>query len=396
MTAPPATPVTQPSGTAASGRTAAEIWRVVRLPLVVLVVVVIGGTVLGVSRGRHPRGSLDPRAVDPAGSRALAVLLDHRGVPVHRVRGVTAAVDHAGERSTVFVAFPDYEESAVLQKLQDLPHGVRLVVLDPTDRALNQLTAEISVTDFTPVKRRDPGCGLAAAATAGDADLGGSAYTLLNPDVGSRCYNGALASAHTRTGQSVVVIGAPDPFTNERLASRGNAALALGLLGEGDDVVWVMHQPAVGTVDQTSLFDILPRWVGPVMWELLLAGLLLALWRGRRLGPVVTEALPVVVRAAESVEGRARLYRRARARDRAADTLRSGARTRLVPFLGLGADPTPAALVTAVSSRSGLTPDEAGGLLYGPAPADDGELVHLADALDTLVRSTLDREGRHL
>ena len=59
--------------------------------------------------------------------------------------------------------------------------------------------------------------------------------------------------------------------------------------------------------------------------------LLLALWRARRLGPVVAEPLPVVVRAAETVEGRARLYRRGGARGQAA---RGAARRR--PVAGSG------------------------------------------------------------
>ncbi len=400
---PPApAPAPAPSGepgTAASGRTQADVWRIVRIPAAVVLVVLLGAIVLGLSSSRFERGSLDPRAVDPAGSRALSVLLGHRGITVHRVRGVAAAVARADATSTIFVAFPDYETSNALERVPTLPSTVRVVVLDPTDRALDQLTGEITPTGFTSVKRRDPGCGLAAATAAGDADLGGTTYTLLNPDVGSRCYNGSLATAHTRTGQPLVAIGGPDPFTNDKLAQHGNAALTLGLLAghEGiDDVWWVMPDPGTGAVDQAGLFDILPGWVAPVMSQLFLVGLLLALWRGRRLGPVVIEALPVVVRAAESVEGRARLYRRARARDRAADALRGGARTRLVPFLGLGADPTPAALVAAVAARSGLAPDEAGGLLFGGAPADDAGLVHLADALDSLIRTTLDREGRNL
>jgi hypothetical protein len=214
--------------------------------------------------------------------------------------------------------------------------------------------------------------------------------------VGERCYDGALAAARTRSGHPLTVVGAPDPFTNGRLADHGNAALGLGLLGSADDLWWVLPDPGAGPGDQTSLFDILPGWVEPVLWQLLLAGVLLALWRGRRLGPVVTEPLPVVVRAAESVEGRGRLYRRARARDRAADALRGGARARILPFLGLGTDPPPDSLVAAVATRSRLRPDEVAGLLFGRAPGDDAGLVHLADALDTLVRTTLDREGRHL
>ncbi len=385
-------------GTVASGRRPREIWRAVRLPAIVVVVVLAGGFILGVSSGRFQRGSLDPRAVDPAGSRALATLLQDRGVTVHRVYGVAAAVEQADSTSTVFVPFPEYEASTTLQKLQTMAGTVRFVVIDPSDRALNQVTAEISTKSYIGVRRRDPRCPLPEARTAGDADLGGGTYTLLNSGVGERCYGGSLATAHTRTGQPVAAVGAPEPFTNDRLGSRGNAALAIGLLGGADDLWWVLPDLSAGSSsgDQPSLFDILPAWVSPVIWQLLLAGLLLALWRGRRLGPVVIEALPVVVRAAESVEGRARLYRRARARDRAADALRGGARARIVPFLGLGADPAPPTLVSAVAARAGRSPDEVAALLFGGAPADDAGLVRLADALDALIRTTLDREGRRL
>ena len=66
--------------------------------------------------------------------------------------------------------------------------------------------------------------------------------------------------------------------------------------------------------------------------------LLVALWKGRRIGPLVAERLPVVVRASETVEGRGRLYRSRRARDRAADALRTATLQRLLPRLGLGAN----------------------------------------------------------
>jgi hypothetical protein len=69
--------------------------------------------------------------------------------------------------------------------------------------------------------------------------------------------------------------------------------------------------------------------------QLLVALGVLALWRGRRLGPVVEEPLPVVVRAAETVEGRSRLYRKAGARDVAAEALRRAAVRRLGTALGL-------------------------------------------------------------
>ena len=85
-----------------------------------------------------------------------------------------------------------------------------------------------------------------------------------------------------------------------------------------------------------SIFDLIPENVTWIVWQLWLVVLLVALWKGRRVGPLVAEELPVVVRASETVEGRGRLYRSRRARDRAAEALRTATLQRLVPRLGLG------------------------------------------------------------
>ena len=114
---------------------------------------------------------------------------------------------------------------------------------------------------------------------------------------------------------------------------------------------------------------------------------ILALWRARRLGPVVTEPLPVVVRASEAVEGRSRLYRAARARGTAAEALRAGTRDRVVRRLGLATDSGRAAVVDAVTARTGRDPAELDALLYGAAPGDDAALVRLAGDLSALEQS---------
>jgi len=126
--------------------------------------------------------------------------------------------------------------------------------------------------------------------------------------------------------------------------------------------------------------------VNPVELQLAFAVLALALSQGRRFGPVVTEHLPVVVRAAETTEGRARLYRRAGARGRAAQNLRAASAARIVPLVGhqRGADRD--AVTSAVASRTGRTASEVDAVLYGAAPVDDAALVRLADELDTLER----------
>jgi hypothetical protein len=72
----------------------------------------------------------------------------------------------------------------------------------------------------------------------------------------------------------------------------------------------------------------------------------------------------------------------------------------MVPLLGIdssgGGEPSPDAVVAAVASRSGRSDADVHALLFGPPPADDADLVALADSLDSIVRDTLDPEVQHL
>jgi hypothetical protein len=119
---------------------------------------------------------------------------------------------------------------------------------------------------------------------------------------------------------------------------------------------------------------------------LCLGVVLLALWRGRRIGPLVAEQLPVVVRASETVEGRGRLYRSRHARDRAAEALRTATLQRVMPRLGLGHDAEPPAVARAIAERCGLPPQPVAHTLFGPPPATDPDLVALAHELDNIER----------
>ena len=146
-----------------------------------------------------------------------------------------------------------------------------------------------------------------------------------------------------------------------------------------------MERSADGTGER-SFIDLVPRgWLFGAV-EIGVAAVFFALWRARRLGPVVAEPLPVVVRAAETVEGRARLYRRSGSAGHAAAILRQATIDRLRPVLGLGAGAEPAAVAASIAARSGWSTAEVGALLYGPAPGDDASLVRLADELDRLTR----------
>jgi hypothetical protein len=183
------------------------------------------------------------------------------------------------------------------------------------------------------------------------------------------------------------MVGNADFMTNGSLLRAGNAALAMNLAGEQPRLVWYAPQHIEGlSSSATSLFELLPDNVTWIVVQLWLAVALIALWKGRRIGPLVAEDLPVVVRASETVEGRGRLYRSRRARDRAAQALRAAALQRMLPRLGLGTvAPQPSVLI-AVAQRSNSDPESLRHILFGPAPATDADLTHLARALDDVER----------
>ncbi|MFI5485746.1 DUF4350 domain-containing protein [Micromonospora echinaurantiaca] len=151
--------------------------------------------------------------------------------------------------------------------------------------------------------------------------------------------------------------------------------------GDGDS-------DAAGREDPPNpLWAAFPPWFWALLAQLALAVLFLAVWRARRLGPPTAEPLPVTVRSAETVLGRARLYQSSGAREAAARTLREAALTRLLPRLNLPADAAPDHVAGAVAARTGTDPATTEELLYGGAPETDQDLLELARALDGVTRT---------
>ncbi|HEU5156247.1 MAG TPA: DUF4350 domain-containing protein [Streptosporangiaceae bacterium] len=365
----------------------------VRGVLAAVLAVILVALVLAALRPREQPQDLDPQSPTSGGTRALVQILGRGGTPVSAERSVTgAAALMRGQPDAVLVVVRSERLTAVdLGILRALPGD--LLLIEPTRSALRELAPGVRQAAPAGAEAVEPGCALGAATLAGDADFDiGTTYEA--PGASAACYRvdgRPLVVRLSVTGpRTVTVVGSRFPFTNEGLADRGNAALAMNLVGERSAAVWLMPplRGPGGTPDK-SFYDLVPLGVKLAVLQLCLAVLLTALWRARRLGPIVAEPLPVVVRSAEAVEGRARLYRSRRARDRAAEALRAGSRERLVRLLGMPSsaaqDMSVAAQVTAaVAERTGQPRATIGAALYGPAPVDDAELVGLADYLDDL------------
>ena len=124
----------------------------------------------------------------------------------------------------------------------------------------------------------------------------------------------------------------------------------------------------------------------PALWLVAAAVVATMLWRGRRLGPLVVEPLPVVVKAVESTQGRGRLYRRVRDRAHAAGILRAATARRLTAHLRLPPGTSTGTLVAAVAKASGRDHGSVADLLITRPVPDDTALTRLADDLAALER----------
>ncbi|MER5872881.1 DUF4350 domain-containing protein [Streptomyces sp. NPDC002044] len=377
----------------------------VRNVLIVLAVLLGGAVATAALNSGSRHGHLDPRSADPSGSRAVAELLKERGVTTRVVTTAREAAAAAGPGTTLLVTSPDLlgaTQRTALRSAMDLSGG-RTVLLAPSGPSLPALAPGARSQGSAHPDVLAPRCTLPAATSAGRATTGsGVRYTAL-PGA-TACYPSSghptlLVIPAGRTGGETVLLGSETPLLNDSLAKEGNASLALQLLGSRPELVWYLPSLADSDPDdgtdgpdggEKSLFELIPAGWSWALLQLFVAGALAALWRARRLGPLVTERLPVVIRASEATEGRARLYRKAGARDRAATVLRAATRERLAALVGV--PPTrahdPASLVPAVSAR--LTAVAASGdvtaLLFGTTPSDDAALVALADHLDALER----------
>ncbi|WP_455360507.1 DUF4350 domain-containing protein [Streptomyces sp. SYSU K21746] len=410
MTQAPSSPGTAPTtGTAPKttstsvSRTPRQVWTRSRGLLIGLAVLILAGIVLAALVSGNKHGALDPRSADRYGSRAVAELLADRGVSTRVVTTTDEAAAAAGPGTTLLVAVPDLLTPPQQEALRSATEtsGGRTVLVEPGEPSLGALAPGVRAEDAPATKSvLAPACDLPAATRAGKAETGGLRYAADNP-AADTCYPSdgrpTLLRLPAANGGDTVVLGSLDILLNDRLDDEGNASLALQLLGSRAELVWYIPSLADPSATEPGgedgagdrgFTDLIPSgWLWGLL-QLTFAALLAALWRARRLGPLVTERLPVAIRASESAEGRARLYRKANARDRAADALRSATRNRLALLLGV--PPTrahaPETLLPAVSAQLADGTRDIHGLLFGPTPADDTALIALADQLDALER----------
>jgi hypothetical protein len=321
------------------------------------------GTTL-VYGGWKEKGLLDPESPAPDGARALVRILQQQGVTVTvaRDRGAAERALAEGDATLVMRDAPMLSD-ATLRSLAERARDV--VLVEPRSRSLDVLLNGSALGGFANDRPTDPGCG--------------------------------LLSRETSEGRTVTALDGLSTMTNAALPLDGNAALAIGTLARTGTVVWYVPSPTdaeAGTAPQT-LGELTPAWVTPAIVLLLLSALVAAIWRGRRFGPLVNERLPVMVRANETTEGRARLYAASGDASHALDELRRATRGRLIRVMGLAAHTPPDHVADAVAERLGADRGAMRGILITDTLTTDRDLVAASDRLrdlETSVRAALSTE----
>lgn len=344
-----------------------------------LVLAVLVGAYL--TAARQTQGPpLDPTSTAPDGARAVVELVDALASMdvVDEVPG--------GGVDTALVLQDRFDRDAQEALLDWVGNGGTLVVADvdstTTPPVVGSATDEIEVgcagdvpAGLRDLRRLHVGDSLRfdvppGAATCGPAGAG--AYLVVEPEGEGR----------------IVSVGGPDAFTNRHLDEADNAVLAAALLAPDAGTRSAFLRPSllVGSGDR-SLVDLIDTPVRAALAQLVVAFLIAALWRARRLGRPVLEPQPVPIESSELTEAVARMLGRADRPGRAAAILRDRARRDLSGPLGLALDAPATDVVDAITRRTRLDADQARRAAIDTVTSDD-ELVEVADLLTQIRKDT--------
>ncbi|HEX7589582.1 MAG TPA: DUF4350 domain-containing protein [Demequinaceae bacterium] len=338
------------------------------------------------------------------GARATGEILRGRGLDVRQITRLGAARIATPQDTTLAVVLPsnivDYQIESVLA----YPGDIVFVGVSPD--LLTAIDPSLGSADSPESTLRGAQCNDPDAIAAGRISTGGAEIDATRVDGATVCFRSAPGIGPfvvlQRAGRTITLLSDATLPMNGNLIDYGNAALVFRALGKHPTLVWYLGNPLDtstltysdgsgtgsnpgGNAAEPSA-DFLPPGTGTALYALAIAVLIAAIWRGRRMGPLVTEALPVVVPSSETTRGRARLYRRARAYGRASASLRAAAAERMGRRLGVPRGGDAATLIRAVARATGREPLAVERLVYGPPPDGEHAMMDLVQELDTLER----------
>jgi hypothetical protein len=348
------------------------------------------GLLLAGFYGRPVRGGppLDPNSAAPDGTKGLMEVL----------RELDARVEIGGDgpdggTGTALLLIDDLDDERRDAVLAWVRAGGVLVVLDPSSQITQAKPVGPTQIGFVDAPL-DRNCDLPALR---DVKLisapGGVLFEVGAGETG--CFTrdeGAWLLVQQVGSGTVVRLGGASALTNSQLGEDDNGLLAVSLLApRAGTQVHVLQPPPPGAGDK-GLTDLIRPQLKSSIVQLAVAFVVLALWRGRRLGKPVPESQPVQIPASELVVAVGNLLQRAKGRNQASRLLADDLRRTLAERLGLPASTPPERVAEVVAARTGLDRERLERTMSATA-ASEAELVTLAQNVEA-VRRELTSAGR--
>jgi Domain of unknown function (DUF4350) len=326
-------------------------------------------------------------ATQPAGAAAYAELLERYDHPVIRLREplAEAGLDPA---TTLVVLEPrgleQEDGDAVGRFVRD---GGRLVYGGrPRAGLLDELGVDLALRPSAGVVAVPVGTGLPGVRQV--ATTGEGAW--LDGTSGAQIPSNSLLQSASRTGALLVeqpvgsgtalLLADPSPVQNRLLGLADNAALGLALAGDRRPVVFAESVHGYGP--DSGLGAVPTRWWW-VFGGLVLAAVVLALSRGRRLGPPERPDRELPPARVEFAEALATQLAKARPRSDGVATARRVTRRRLARAVRLPPD-APAADVRVAAAARGFEPEVVEAALG--SGTGEAELIAVGRALRRIER----------
>jgi hypothetical protein len=367
-------------------------WVAPLIVAVVLLAATLAVTLLSPA-GRSNTDDLDPANPGYSGAQALAHVLSDHGVRVSVVRSQRELLDETVDGTSTVVITHTLRLSGRTARaaLAHAAPAASLILLGPDPEVTQGMGLPV---DSHLANLTKPAAACTGAEVGADFRLAqaGRAYTATGSDSGATtCFpdksdgGGAMVSLPGAAGRPpVILLGDDTLISNGTILDSDNAAIALHLFGQTDHLIWYVPSLADVAPSESSSRAIAPLWFGPGVAVATSAVVFLCLWRGRRLGRLVTEPLPVIVRAVETTESRGRMYRKSHDRTRALAVLELATRRRLTAYLGLSASSAVSSVAAAAAAVSGRNYHDVLALLSSSAVHDDSSLLELANNLIAL------------
>ena len=339
----------------------------------------------------------DPQNGGATGARAVAQVLRQQGVTVtvvHTRAGLAAATAKVVGDATVVMTGSEFADYEAGQALHDVHQRYRHVVLIGLSADALEGT-RFGVYPSSPVTQKQALVAACQTKLIGQTLRISNVSRFLVPGINGNaqgCFPGnqgygLIVLPRAESPEEIALLAGGGIIQNGSITENDNATLALRLLGRDPSLVW--YSPGGSEADPSSPTPsegpgLVPGWVSQVALMLGVVVVGAMFWRGRRLGRLVIEPLPVVIKAIETTQSRARMYHRTADRARTLAIMRMATRRRVLDRLALPSGTDQFELTAALVRATGRPPAQIDWLLFAALTPDDPTLVTLANELVAL------------